>query len=91
MILIEKCRTAVQLAKRKAVWAWRHRTKTAGALAMVAGSSQGFIESHPGLARHLPGSQTMLIGFGALVTAIGAYNTVAMWFGWKDDPDPPAA
>lgn len=73
-------------AKHAARWVWRHRTKTTGALAIAAGSLQGFIESNPTLAGHLPGSQAMLIGFGAVVTAIGGYNTLAQIFGWQDDP-----
>jgi len=91
-MIIDRCRLAAGAMKRKAKWAWRHRTKTAGTLAMIAGSLQGFIEGHPTLAKHLPGSQAMLIGFGGLVAGIGFYNTIAMWFGWKDDPDeaPPA-
>jgi hypothetical protein len=72
--------------KQAARWVWRHRTKTTGALAIAAGSLQGFIESNPVLAGHLPGSQAMLIGFGAVVTAIGAYNTLAQIFDWQDDP-----
>lgn len=89
MIIREKCILGMQIARHKARWVWRHRTKTAGSLAMVAGGCQGFIEGHPGLAKMLPGSQAMLIGFGAVVAGIGFYNTVAGWFGWKDDPDPP--
>jgi hypothetical protein len=83
-----KARVAADFAKAKARWAWRHRTKTAGGLAMAAGSLEGFITSHPALAKSLPGSGTMLIVFGGVVTAIGGYNTLADIFGWKDDPAP---
>jgi hypothetical protein len=88
VILVDRCRAIQQTVKQKARWAWRHRTKTAGALAIAAGSLQGFIENHPGVAKHLPGSQAMLLGFGVLVTAIGGYNTLANIFGWVDDPLP---
>jgi hypothetical protein len=81
-----KAKIAADFAKAKARYAFHHRTKVAGTLAMAAGSLQGFIESHATLAKYLPGSQFMLIGFGAIVTAIGGYNTLAKIFGWEDDP-----
>ena len=79
-----KARVAADFAKAKARWAWRHRTKTAGGLTMAMGGIERWFAGHPTI--HLPGEGYLLIGCGAVVTAIGGYNTLAEIFGWKDDP-----
>lgn len=83
-----KCRTFAAAAaaklKERARWAWRHRTKTAGGLIASAGGFKEWAVGHPAI--HLPGEGWLLIGAGALVGAIGAYNTIATIFGWEDDP-----
>lgn len=85
---LAKCRTlgaaAAGKCKERARWAWRHRTKTAGALIAGAGGFKEWALGHPAI--HLPGEGWMLIGAGAIVTAIGGYNTLARIFGWEDDP-----
>lgn len=84
----EKCksgtRSAAGMAKAKALWAWRHRTKTAGGLTTALGGFKVWALDHPTI--HLPGEGYLLMACGASVIAIGAYNTMADWFGWKDDP-----
>jgi hypothetical protein len=96
-VIIERCRRAASFtkilgqsallsAKQRAKWAWRHRTKTAGSLTMAAGGFKEWAIGHPAI--HLPGEGWFLIGAGAVVTAIGGYNTLAEIFGWKDDPPP---
>jgi hypothetical protein len=85
-VIADRCRTLSYGAVAKARWVWRHRTKAAGAITMAAGSLEGFIQSHEQLAKHLPGSATMLIVCGGAVTGIGFYNTLAQIFGWQDDP-----
>lgn len=75
---------AARKCKERARWAWRHRTKTAGGLIAGAGGFKEWAIGHPAI--HLPGEGWLLIGAGALVGAIGAYNTIAGIFGWEDDP-----
>jgi hypothetical protein len=70
--------------KERARWAWRHRTKTVGGLGVGVGALEHWLEAHQGI--HLPGRGYLLMGFGAIVTAIGGYNTLASIFGWEDDP-----
>lgn len=95
MTLLDRCKRAAsfwqifaQMAaikcKERARWAWRHRTKTAGGLIAGAGGFKEWALGHPAI--HLPGEGWLLIGAGALVGAIGAYNTIARIFGWEDDP-----
>ena len=85
---LAKCRcfgaAAAAKCKERARWAWRHRTKTAGGLIAGAGGFKEWAIGHPAI--HLPGEGLMLMGAGALVVAIGGYNTLATIFGWEDDP-----
>lgn len=83
-----KCRTfaaaAAAKCKERARWAWRHRTKTVGGLGIGVGALEHWLETHQSI--QLPGRGFLLMGFGAIVTAIGGYNTLASIFGWEDDP-----
>jgi type II secretory pathway component PulM len=76
-MIIESCR-------RRALTIWRHRTKLAGGLGMAAGALQMQLQNHPEV--HLPREGTMMMGLGAIVVAIGAYNSLAQFFGWTDPP-----
>jgi hypothetical protein len=73
--------------KAKAAWAWRHRTKTLGGIGLACGGLEGSLQSHPDI--HLPGRGVLLMVFGAMVMIVGTYNSVAQFFGWTDQPDPP--
>ena len=79
-----KAKVAADFARAKARWAWRHRTKTAGGLTVAVGGLKQWALTHPTI--QLPGEGYLLIFCGAIVTAIGGYNTLADIFGWKDDP-----
>jgi hypothetical protein len=68
--------------KAKALWLWRHRTKTIGGLGMAAGGIQYQLANHPEI--HLPHEGTLLMGFGAVVAIVGTYNSIANFFGWQD-------
>lgn len=72
--------------KAKARAAFRHRTKILGGLGVAAGSLESWAANHPGI--HVPAQGVMLIVLGGLVAIVGTYNTVAQFFGWKDDPTP---
>ena len=74
----------VHKCKDKARWIWRHRTKATGSLGIAVGALERFADSHP--LWHFPGRGYLLMGFGAVVAAIGGYNTLAEVFGWQDDP-----
>jgi hypothetical protein len=83
-MIADKVRAAAAKCKDHARWAWKHRTKVTGSLAIGVGSLEHWLEGHPSI--HLPGRGFLLIGFGAIVTAIGGYNTLATMFGWRDEP-----
>ena len=73
--------------KAKVGWAFRHRTKIAGAIGIVCGSIENWLDNHDRLPLWLMRERgVLLMGFGAVVTGIGIYNSLANWFGWKDDP-----
>jgi hypothetical protein len=73
--------------KRRALWLWSHRTKIAGGIGFGAGVLQSQLQSHPEVA--LPKEGTMLMILGAIIVAIGTYNSIAAFFGWSGAPPPP--
>jgi hypothetical protein len=70
--------------KERARWAWRHRTKSAGGLTMSLGAAKTYALTHPAI--HLWGEGYLLLACGGLITAIGVYNSLALFFGWEDEP-----
>lgn len=57
---------------------WGHRTKIIGALGVIAGGAESFLDQYPQL--HLPRRGVLLMVFGAIVTAVGVYNTLAEYW-----------
>jgi hypothetical protein len=72
--------------KRRVFWMWRHRTKLLGGVGVAAGGLESSLQSHPDL--HLPGRGVLLMVFGGAVIVVGAYNSLAQFFGWQDPQDP---
>jgi hypothetical protein len=73
--------------KRRALWLWGHRTKIAGGVGFGAGVLQSQLQSHPELI--LPKEGTLLMILGAVIVAIGTYNSIAIYFGWTGPPTAP--
>jgi hypothetical protein len=74
----------------KQLWVWKHRTKSVGALGVIAGACENFLNSHdhlPTWMLHERGVALMI--FGGAVTLVGLYNSMAAVMGWEDDNGSP--
>jgi hypothetical protein len=77
-----RCKSCGTFVSAKARWIWRHRTKAIGGIGVCAGAVQYQLANHPEI--RLPHEGVLLMGFGAAVGIVGAYNSIAQFFGWTD-------
>jgi hypothetical protein len=73
--------------KRRALWLWGHRTKIAGGVGFGAGVLQSQLQNHPEVT--LPREGTLLMILGAVIVAIGTYNSIALYLGRGTPPPAP--
>lgn len=66
--------TARRACTKCALALWAHRTTAVGVIGISAGTLESFIADHPEI--KLPHRGSILIGFAAVVTGVGLYNTV---------------
>lgn len=66
------CRAAWNRLRALCLALWTHRTTAIGTLGMIVATAESWLEDHP--AFKLPHRGTILLAFGATVTAIGLYN-----------------
>ena len=73
--------------KASARYIFHHRTKAVGALGLAAGSAENWLNAHDKLPLWIEHQRgVILMVFGTLVTMVGFYNSLANYFGWRDDP-----
>ena len=77
--LLDKYRMLQGWARERLHFAWRHRTATIGSLGIAAGGVQNWLAAHKDLILPPHWHGILLSGLGALVAAVGIYNSVTEW------------
>jgi hypothetical protein len=81
------CRAAWDRLRKISLSLWNHRTTSIGVVGMSVATAESWLEDHP--AFKLPHRGTILLAFGAIVTAIGLYNKVREFLAARDSQDKP--